>query len=97
MSVKQTLEVEIAYFMYKYNKDLLPTSFNNFFQTNSINCSMENGSITRPTTSNSNLYPIFCRINVSKQSMKYQGPLTLRRVQCDLSHDRAQCASWAQR
>ena len=55
MSVEQTLEFTMACFTYRYNKDLLPTCFNNFFQTNSINCSVESSSMTTHTKNNSHL------------------------------------------
>ena len=73
LSVEQTLEFEIACLMKRYNKSLLPPCFDDFFLTNSINSLAKN--ITRSTRSSSNLYAKFCRINVTKQSMKYKGPL----------------------
>ena len=82
LSVEQTLEFEIACFMKRYNKGLLPPCFDDFFQTNSINSSAEN--ITRSTRSSSNLYPKFSRINVTKQSMKYKGPLIWNKIPLDI-------------
>ena len=82
LSVEQTSEFEIACFMKRYNKNLLPPCFDDFFQTNSINSSAEN--ITRSTRSSSNLYPKFCRINVTKQSMKYKRPLIWNKIPLDI-------------
>ena len=82
LSVEQTLEFEIACFMKRYNKSLLPPCFDDFFQTNSINSSAKN--ITRSTRSSSNLLPKFCRINVTKQSMKYKGPLIWNKIPLDI-------------
>ena len=45
LSVEQMLEFEIACFMKRYYKNLLPPCFDDFFQINSINSSAEN--ITR--------------------------------------------------
>ena len=78
LSVEQTLEFEMACFMKRYNKIFLPPCFDDFFQINSMNSSAEN--ITRSTRSRSNLYPKFCRINVTKQSMKYEGALILNKI-----------------
>ena len=52
LSVEQTLEFELACFIKKYNKSLLPPCFDDFFQTSSINNSAEN--ITRSTRSSPN-------------------------------------------
>ena len=51
-------------------------------KTKSINSSAEN--ITRSTRSSSNLYPKFCGINVTKQSMKYKGPLFWNKITLDI-------------
>ena len=79
LSVEQTLEFKIACFMKRYNKSLLPPCFDDFFQINSINSSAEN--ISR---SGSNLYPKFCRINVTKQSMKHKGPFIWNKIPLDI-------------
>ena len=57
--------------MYKYLHDDLPITFRNLLDDNQLACG-----ISRQTTSQSNLFPRFCRIELTKQSLKYRGPLT---------------------
>ena len=64
-------ELETASFMYKYLHGDLPETFQNLFDDNFLD-----GSNSRQTRSQSKLFPRFCRIVLSKQSLKYRGPLT---------------------
>ena len=46
---------------------LLPLPFDHSFKTAF--------KITENTRSQSSLYPSFCRVNITKQAMRYKGPL----------------------
>ena len=48
----------------------LPVTFRNLLDDNQLACST-----SRQTVSQSNLFPRFCRIELTKQSLKYRGPL----------------------
>ena len=57
--------------MNKYLIGDLPETFQNFLDDNYLD-----GSNSRQTGSQSKLFPRFCRIELTKQSLKYRGPLT---------------------
>ena len=57
--------------MYKYLHNDLPVTFRNLLDDNQLACSTP-----RQTRSRSNLFPRFCRIELTRQSLKYRGPLT---------------------
>ena len=73
LTIHQLEELETASFrpMYKYLHDDLPITFRNLLDDNQLACG-----ISRQTRSQSNLFPRFCRIELTKQSLKYRGPLT---------------------
>ena len=71
LAIHQLKELETASFMHKYLHDDLPITFRNLLDNNQLACC-----ISRQTRSQSNLFPQFCRIELTKQSLKYQGPLT---------------------
>ena len=71
LTIHQLEELETASFMYKYLRDDLPVTFRNLLDDNQLACST-----SRQTRSQSNLFPRFCRIELTKQSLKYRGPLT---------------------
>ena len=70
LTIHQLEELETATCMYKYLHDDLPLTFRNLLD-NQLACST-----SRQTRSQSNLLPRFCRIELTKQSLKYRGPLT---------------------
>ena len=75
MTIDQINKLELCSFMYKYTKNLLPPCFFNLFQHNIIgNDSQIN------TRSQSKFFPSFCRLNVTKQSLKYRCPLLWNNV-----------------
>jgi len=74
--------LETACFMQKYENGSLPPAFLYFFEANRTNSrkNMFNKNSPRQTRSQSNLFPSYCRINVTKQSMKYKGPLVWNKI-----------------
>ena len=75
ITIDQINKLELCSFMYKYTKNLLPPCFFNLFQHNTIgNDSQIN------TRSQSKFFPSFCRLNVTKQSLKYRCPLLWNNV-----------------
>ena len=71
LTICQLEKLETASFMYKYLHDELPVTFRNLLDDNQLA-----NSTSRQTRSQSNLFPLFCRIELTKQSLKYRGPLT---------------------
>ena len=70
MTIDQITELEITCFMYKYIKGMLPPCFDHFFQNNLVS-----DNFTKCTRTQSKFYPSFCRLNITKQSLRYRGPL----------------------
>ena len=70
MTIDQITELEITCFMYKYIKGMLPPCFDHRFQNNLIS-----NNFTKCTRSQSKFYPSFCRLNITKQSLRYRSPL----------------------
>ena len=69
MTIDHINKVELCSFMYRYTKNLLPPCFFILFQHNIVgNDSQIN------TRSQSKFFPSFCRLNVTKQSLKYRCP-----------------------
>ena len=75
MTIDQIIELEITCFMYKYIKGMLQSCFDNFFQNNLVS-----DNFTKCTRSQSKFYPSFCRLNMTKQSLRYRGTLTWNKV-----------------
>ena len=65
LSINQLLEREIAYFMYKYCNNHFPAAFEGKLNKNALCLSSKE---SRQTRSKSNLFPLFCRIDLTKQS-----------------------------
>ena len=72
LTVNQLAELETANFMYRYKylHNKLPTVFNGLLDKNTI------GEKTHNTRSQSKVFPLFRRIELTKQSMKHRGPRT---------------------
>ena len=77
MTIRQMAHLETACLMFKYFKNVLPPAFNHFFD-----CCKKPDSVgtSRLTRSHSSLFPNYSRINLTKQSLKYKGPLTWNHV-----------------
>ena len=74
MTIDQITKLEITCFMYQY-KGMLPPCFDNLFQNNLVS-----NNFTKCTKSYSKLYPSFCRLNITKQSLRYRGPLAWNKI-----------------
>ena len=83
LNIEQLPNLEIACFMHKYKNDNLPSEFCNFYDQNYTNIAKNTASL-RQTRSHSNYFPSYCRVNVTKQSIKYKGPLIWNRVPSDI-------------
>ena len=70
LTINQLAELETANFMYKYLHNELPIVFNGLLDKNTIS------EKTYDVRSQSKLFPLFRRIELTKQSMKYRGPRT---------------------
>ena len=68
LTINQLAELETANFMYKYLHKKLPIVFNGLLDKNTIS------EKTHDTRSQSKLFPLYRRIELTKQSMKYRGP-----------------------
>ena len=71
------MEREIAYFMYKYCNNHLPAAFEGMLNKNILRLSSKE---FRQTKSKSNLFPLFCRIDLTKQSLSYRGLLIWNKI-----------------
>jgi len=72
MTIIQLREFEIACFMHKYLHKRLPSACKNMLKDNFLtNTSRKQ----KPK-----IFPTFCRINTTKQSIKYKGPLTWNKI-----------------
>ena len=72
LSINQLKERKIAYFMYKYCNNHLPATFEGMLNKNTLRFSSKE---SRQTRRKSNLFPLFCRIDLTKQYLSYRGPL----------------------
>ena len=68
---------EIAYLMYKYCNKHLPEVFEGMLNKNTLLLSRKESFQTR---SKSNLYPLFCNIDLNKQPLSYRGPLIWNKI-----------------
>ena len=77
LSINQLMEREIAYFMYKYCNYYLPVAFEGMLNKNTLCLSSKE---SRQIRSKSKLFPLFCRIDLTKQSLSYRGPLIWNKI-----------------
>ena len=77
LSINQLMEREIAYFMYEYCNNHLLAAFEEMLNKNTLRLSSKE---SRQTRSKSKLFPLFCRIDLTKQSLSYRGPLIWNKV-----------------
>jgi len=83
LTIDNLEKLETACFMHKYENRSLPLAFLNFFEENRINPrkkSFKNASSSSRTRSQSNFFPSYRRINVTKQSLKYKSPLLWNKI-----------------
>ena len=64
LTIRQIRDLKIATFVHKFTNKLLPLPFDH-----------STFKITKNTRSQSSLYPSFCRVHITKQAMRYKGPL----------------------
>ena len=76
LSINQLMKREITYFMYKYCNKHFPV-FEGMLNKNALSLSSKESRLTR---SKSNLFPLFCRIDLTKQSLGYRGPLIWNKI-----------------
>ena len=79
LTISQIRDIEIATFVYKFMNKLLPLPFDHSFKTVF--------KITKNTRSQSSLYPSFCKVHITKQAMRYKGPLIWNDIPFNLRQD----------
>ena len=84
LSIEQINNLEVASFMFKYQKNKLPHSFNNFFQNNVFT---ENNK--HNTRSQSKFFSSFSRLNLTKQSFKYKGLVFWNKVPFNIKQSKS--------
>ena len=83
LTIEQLANLVIACFMRNYENDNLLSAFCNFFDQNCTIIAKITASL-RQTRSHSNYFLRYCRINITKQSIKYKGPIIWNRVSSDI-------------
>ena len=83
LTIEQLANLEIACFMHKYENGNLPSAFCNFFDQNCTDIAKNTASLHQ-TRSHCNYFPSYCRINITKQPLKYKSPLIWNRVASDI-------------
>ena len=68
---------EIAYFMYKYCNKHLPKAFEEMLNKNTLLLGSKESCQTR---SKSNLFQLFCTIDLNIQPLSYSGPLIWNKI-----------------
>ena len=72
-------QLEIGMFMFRYANETLPLGIKHILATSIIK-----RNTCKKTRSASRFFPSFCRTNVTKQSIKYKGPLVWNKLPVDL-------------
>ena len=75
IAIDQINKLKLCSFIYKYIKNLLPPCFFNLFQHNIVGDDLQIN-----TRSQSKFFPSFCRLSVTKQSLKNRCPLLWNNV-----------------
>lgn len=92
LTIEQLAHLETACFMSRYENNTLPLAFSNFFDENLMKSDTAPGIAPyRQTRSHSKFYPTYCRINITKQSMKYKGVLIWNSVPSNLKKIKSYC------
>ena len=63
--------------MYNFCNNHLPAAFEWMLDRNTLRLSSKE---SRKTRSKSNLFPLFCKIDLTKQSLSYRGPLIWNKI-----------------
>ena len=79
MTIDQMLTTAISTFMFRFHTGSLPSTFQGIFQTKSLS--------NHATRSNSELIPCCCRNNLTKQSIRYIGPVTWNKLPSELRNE----------
>ena len=74
ISIEKLFKFEAANFMYRRFNNLLPSVFGHSFHQSILK------SNTRKTRNRSIVFPKYCRLNLTKQSFKYEGPLMWNKI-----------------
>ena len=74
LSIEKLFTSETANFMYQHFNNLLPSVFGPILDQNILKNN------TRKTRNGSNVFPKYCRLNLTKQSFKYKGPLMWNKI-----------------
>ena len=83
LTIEQLPNLEITCFMHQYENENIPSAFCNFLNQNCTNIAKNTASLLQ-TRSHSNYFPSYCRINITKQPIKYKDPLIWNRVPSDI-------------
>ena len=79
LTIRQIRDLRIATFVYKFMNKLLPLPLDHSFETAF--------KITKNTRSQFSLYPLFCRVHITKLAMRYKGPLICNNITFNLRQD----------
>ena len=74
ISIEKLFKFGAANFMYRHFNNLLPSVFGHSFHQSILK------SNTRKTRNGSIVFPKYCRLNLTKQSFKYEGPLMWNKI-----------------
>ena len=74
LSIEKLFKFETANFMYRHFNNLLPSVFGHTLDQSILKNS------TRKTRNGSNVFPKYCRLNLTKQSFKYKGSLMWNKI-----------------
>ena len=74
LSIEKLFKFETANFMYRHFNNLLPSVFGHILDQSILKNN------TRRTRNGSNVFAKYCRLNLTKQSFKYKGPLMWNKI-----------------
>ena len=74
LSIEKLFKFEAANFMYRHFNNLLPSVFGHILDQSNLKNN------NRKTRNGSNVFPKYCRLNLTKQSFKYKGPLMWNKI-----------------
>ena len=74
LSIKKLFKFETANFMYRPFNNLLPSVFGHILDQSILKNN------TRKARNGSNVFPNYCRLNLTKHSFKYKGPLMWNKI-----------------
>ena len=74
LSIERLFKFETANFIYRHFNNLLPNVFGHILHQSILK------SNTKQTRNGSNVFLKYCRLNLTKQSFKYKGPLMWNKI-----------------